>query len=100
MTTIESAIIRLPGASYRGRKLLDWEQQTVGKLSSSPASMNVMPSSYVVMFGNLQVPVTLKAGEIKNIDAGSISFKGLQINSRSIVDPKTGKEIVTVSATR
>jgi hypothetical protein len=51
--------------------------------------MNVMPSSCVVMFGNLEVPVTLKAGVIKNIDAGSISFKGLPINSRSIVNAKT-----------
>jgi hypothetical protein len=65
-------------------------KHVVGKLSPSRGSMNVMPSSYVVMFGNLEVPVTLKAGEIKNIDAGSISFKGLPINSRSIVNAKTG----------
>lgn len=99
-TTIETAIIRLSAASYRGHQILDWEtKEAVGKLSSSRASMNVMPSSYVVKFGTLEVPVTLEPGEIKDIDAGSISFKGLPINSRSIVDAETGKEVTTVSAT-
>jgi len=99
-TTIETAIIRLPGASYRGHEIVDWEtKEVVGKLSSSRSSMNVMPSSYEVRFGTLSVPVTLKPGEIRDIDAGSISFKGLPINSRSIVDAKTGEEITTVSAT-
>jgi hypothetical protein len=99
-TTIETAILRLPAASYRGHEILDWEtKEVVGKLSSSRGSMNVMPSSYVVKFGTLEIPVTLKAGEIKDVDAGSISFKGLPINSRSIIDAKTGKEVTTVSAT-
>ena len=99
-TTIETAIIKLPAASYRGHEIRDWEtRETVGKLSSSRNSMNVMPSSYVVLFGSIEVPVSLQSGEIKHIDAGSISFKGLPINSRSIVDAKTGKEVATVSAT-
>ncbi len=99
-TAIETAIIRLPAASYRGHEIRDWEtKETVGKLSSSRNSMNVIPSSYVVMFGSIEVQVSLKAGEIRDIDAGSISFKGLPINRRSIVDANTGKEVTTVSAT-
>ena len=43
------------------------------------------------------MPLTLGPGETKVVDAGSISFKGLPVNSRSIVDAKTGKEVTTVS---
>lgn len=99
-TSIETAIIRLPSASYRGHDILDWEtREVVATLKSSRKSVNVMPSSYIVKFGSLEVPLTLKAGETKMIDAGSVSFKGLPINSRSIVDAKTGAEVTTVSAT-
>lgn len=58
----------------------------------------MVPSTYVVMFGTKPLKITLKAGEERTIDAGSICIKGLPINSRSILD-EAGKEVTSVSST-
>lgn len=98
-TTIETAIIRMPSASFRGQKIVDWEtEEEIGKLSSRRNSMNLLPSSFNVLFGKLAIKVELKPGEVKIIEAGSVKFKGLPINSRYIYNA-AGKEVTSVSAT-
>lgn len=98
-TTIETAIIKLPNASFRGQKIVDWEtNEEIGKLSSSRNSMNLLPSSFNIMFGKLAKKIVLNPGEVKTIQAGSVKFKGLPINSRYIYD-KNGNEVTSVSAT-
>ncbi len=97
-TTIETAIVRLPSASFRGQRIVDWEtEEEIGKLSSSRNSMNLLPSSFNIMFGKLAVKVVLNPGEVKVIEAGSVKFKGLPINSRYIFD-ENGNEVTSVSA--
>lgn len=97
-TAIETAILQLPNASFKGHAVLDWETgEAVGKLSSMANTMNVIPSSFQVMFGEKPVRVELKPGEVLVIEAGSVKFSGLPINSRSIYDDK-GVEVMTVSA--
>jgi len=99
-TEIASAIVELPSASYKGHEIRDWEtDEVVGKLSSSRQSMNLMPSSYTLSFGKLTVPFTLEPGKRTVIDAVSVTFKGLPINSRMIYDAE-GHEVVDVSAIR
>lgn len=99
-TTIETAIVELPAASYKGHEIRDWETgEVIGTLSSSHNSMNLMPSSYELSFGNIAIPFTLESGKRKIIEAVSVSFKGLPINSRMIYD-EAGKEVIDVSATR
>jgi len=99
-TEIETAIIDLPNASYSGHEILDWEtQQVIGKLSSMRTSMNLMPSSYLVRFGTRTLAVNLVPGARKVIDVPSVSFDGLPVNSRSILD-ENGKEVITVSSLR
>jgi len=99
VTSIETAIIELPNASFRGQKILDPETRIeVGKLSSMRKTMNVMPSTFAIMFGSKEVLVSLKPNERRVIESGYVKFTGLPINSRSIVDEQ-GKKIITVSAT-
>lgn len=99
-TAIETAVLQLPNASYKGHPVVDWETgESIGKLSSMAKTMNVIPSSFNVMFGEIPIAVVLKPGEVKVIQAGSVKFKGLPVNSRSIFDP-SGKEVITVSALR
>ena len=98
-TSIETAIVELPAASYRGHEIRDWETgEVVGTLSSRRTSMNLMPSSYTMGFGKLEVPLTLEPGKRKSIDAVSVSFKGLPINYRMIYD-SAGKEVAEISKT-
>jgi len=98
-TDIETAIIKLPNASFRGQKIVDWEtNEEIGKLSSSGSSMNLLPSSFNLMFGKLAKKIVLKPGEVKIIEAGSVKFKGLPINSRYIFD-ENGNEVLSVSST-
>ncbi|KAB2919159.1 MAG: VWA domain-containing protein [Hyphomicrobiaceae bacterium] len=99
-TVIETAIVELPTASFKGHDIRDWETgEVVGTLSSSKASMNLMPSSYTLSFGNISVPFTLEPGKRKIIEAVSVSFAGLPINSRMIYD-EAGKEVIDVSLMR
>lgn len=96
---IETAIVKLPSASFRGHKIVDWEtNEEIGKLSSFGNSMNLLPSSFNIMFGKLAIKVVLNPGEVKIIDAGSVQFKGLPINSRYIYD-EDGNEVTSVSST-
>ena len=96
-TTIETAILALPNASYRGHNILDWETaEVIGKLSSRRRSMNLLPSSYHIRFGNLSKLATLDAGQTLVVDAVSVTFSGLPINSRDILD-EAGKKVISVS---
>ncbi len=98
-TTLETAIIKMPNASFRGHEIVDWEtNEEIGKLSSRGKSMNLLPSSFNVMFGKLAKKLILNPGEVKTIEAGSITFKGLPINSRYIYNAN-GQEVISVSAT-
>jgi hypothetical protein len=97
-TEITSAIVTLPTASYRGHEIKDWETgEVVGKLSSSRSSMNLLPSSYAVSFGNKTVPFVLEPGKETAIEAVQVNFKGLSVNSRKILD-ESGAEVTEVSA--
>lgn len=99
-TEITTAIVELPAASFKGHEIRDWETgEEIGKLSSQRHSMNLMPSSYTLSFGAKTVPFTLEPGKRTVIDAASVSFKGLPINSRMIYD-EAGNEVIDVSATR
>jgi len=99
-TEIETAIIDLPNASYSGHEILDWEtQEVIGKLSSMRTSMNLMPSSYLLRFGTKTLQVNLTPGARKVLDVPSVSFGGLPVNSRSILD-EDGKEVMSVSSLR
>ena len=97
---LETAIIYpCANASYRGHKILDWEtKQEVGELSSRQRSMNVIPSSYVMMFGKSELPITLKANERLVVKAVSVHIKGVGINTRSIYN-EAGTEVASVSTT-
>ena len=98
-TTIETAIVDLPAAGYKGHEIRDWETgEVIETLSSRRTSMNLLPSSYTMGFGKLQVPFTLEPGKRKIIDAVSVSFKGLPINYRMIYDA-AGKEVAEISST-
>lgn len=95
---ITTAILELPAASYRGHEIRDWETgEVVGELSSSRHSMNLLPSSYDVTFGNKTIPVTLEPGKRTIVEAASVTFKGLPINSRTIYDGD-GNAVMDVSA--
>jgi hypothetical protein len=97
-TEITSAIVALPTASYRGHEITDWETgEVVGKLSSSHTSMNLLPSSYAISFGSKTVPFVLEPGKVTKLEAVQVSFKGLPVNSRKILD-ETGAEVMEVSA--
>lgn len=97
-TTIETAILKMPNASYKGHPVEDWETgEVVGKLSSLANTMNVIPSSFVVKFGSLSRKVNLKPGEVVVVPAGSVKFKGLPMNSRVIIDSSETK-VISVSA--
>lgn len=99
-TKITTSIVAMPAASYRGHEIRDWETgEVVGKLASSRNSMNLLPSSYTVSFGKLTVPFQLEAGQRLDIQAASVTFKGLPINSRTIFDSE-GNEVTSVAATR
>lgn len=98
-TEIETAIVELPAASYKGHEIRDWETgEVVGQLSSSHGSMNLMPSSYTLSFGSKTVPFTLEPGKRTIIEAVSVSFKGLPINYRMIYD-EAGHEVTEISST-
>ena len=98
-TVLETASIELPNAGYRGHKILDWEtKKEVGELSSRVRSFNVIPSSFVVKFGKSELPVTLKVNEHRIIEAVSVYFKGVGINTRSIYN-EAGVEAGNVSNT-
>ncbi len=100
VTTIETGILYVPNASFKGHKILDWEtDKEISKLSSRSKSMNLMPSTFKVMFGTMSVKVELQPGKTTKVPAGSITFKGLPVNSRSIYN-MSGKEIISVSAIR
>lgn len=97
-TGITTAIVELPLASFRGHEIRDWETgEPVEKLSSSRNSMNLMPSSYTISFGDRHVPFTLEPGQRTLIEAGSVSFTGLGINRRTVRD-SAGVEVGTVSS--
>lgn len=97
-TEIETAIISLPNASYRGHEIRDWETDVeIGKLSSRSSSMNLIPSTFKVMFGTMGVIVKLEPGKVTEVPAGSVSFIGLPINSRSIFNAQ-GKEVLSISS--
>jgi von Willebrand factor type A domain len=98
-TEINTAILSVPNASYRGHEIRDWETgEEIAKLSSARKSMNLMPSTFLVMFGTMAAKVELKPGVETEVAAGSVVFKGLPINSRSIYNV-AGEEVQTVSAT-
>jgi hypothetical protein len=97
-TEIATAIVELPAASYRGHEIRDWETgEPVEKLASSRRSINLMPSSYTIAFGKKEVPFTLEPGKRLVIEAASVTFKGLPVNSRKITD-ESGQEIAEVSS--
>ncbi len=96
---ITSAIVALPGASFRGHEIRDAETgQPIAKLSSSGASMNLLPSSYTISFGKKTVPFTLEPGKTTTIEAAVVTFQGLSIQSRTIRD-EAGAEVIDVSST-
>ena len=97
-TGIETAIVELPAASYKRHEIRDWETgEVVGELSSSHKSMNLLPSSYTLSFGNLTVPFTLEPGKRTIIEAVSVGFKGLPVNYRKIYD-EAGNEVAEISS--
>ena len=98
-TVIETAIIELPNASWRGHKIFDAEtREKVDELSSRKRSTNVLPSSFVLTLGKQELAMTLKPGERRVVKAVSVSFKGLGIHTQYIFD-ETGKEVASVSGT-
>jgi len=99
-TALETAILSIPNASYKGHMILDWEtDEEISKLSSQRKTMNLMPSTFKVMFGTMSIKVELRPGEKTVVPAGSVKFKGLPINSRYIYNT-AGEEIISVSSTR
>lgn len=96
-TTIDTAIVTVPYASFKGNKILDWEtDEEIGKLSSQRKSMNLMPSTFKVMFGSMAYEISLQPGSRTSIDAGAVKFKGLPVNYRSIYND-AGEEVMSVS---
>ncbi len=96
-TEIETAIISIPNASYRGHEIRDWEtDEVIAKLSSQAKSMNLMPSTFKVMFGTMAANTEPKPGEITEIHSGSVQFSGLPVNYRSIYNVE-GQKVMSVS---
>ena len=98
-TVLRPGFLTVDGASFRGHKVLEAETGLPhGSLSSSHASITLMPGDYLVTFGPATWAVRVKAGLKTVLQPGIVAVDGAHYRGHAIRTPDGGK-VASVSNT-
>lgn len=98
-TVLRPGYLTVDGASFRGHKVLEAETGLQhGSVSSSHASITLMPGDYLVTFGPLTWPAHVRAAEKTVLQPGIVAVNGAHYRGHVISTPD-GKKAGSVSNT-
>jgi len=98
-TVLRPGYLSVEGASFRGHKVLEAETGLKhGSVSSSHASITLMPGEYLVTFGPAVWAARVKAGEKTVLRPGIVEVEGAHYRGHAIRTP-AGVKVGSVSNT-
>jgi hypothetical protein len=98
-TTLEPGVVHVAGAGFKGHDIRDAETGIVhAKVSNFDETGTVMPGTYEVTFGGLTWgPFKVEAGQVVQLNPGSVTVTGLSVNDVPILTAD-GRQTGAVSA--